>query len=46
MDNTDNISYISLGAVLSIDDSFIDLLERDIGAASIRNDDEVFVEID
>lgn len=31
MDNADNISYVSLGAVLREDDSFIDLLDSDIG---------------
>ncbi|QBF84274.1 DUF2185 domain-containing protein [Shewanella maritima] len=31
MDDADNISYVSLGAVLRVDDSFVDILDSDIG---------------
>ena len=33
MDNSENIAYVSLGAVLSKDDSFIDLLNQPTGSA-------------
>lgn len=37
MDDSDNVAYVSLGAVLSRDDSFIDLLELPAGTAFIRD---------
>ncbi|MEW9899664.1 DUF2185 domain-containing protein [Chitinivorax sp. PXF-14] len=36
-DNTENVAYVSLGAVLSRDDSFLNLLEQPVGSAFIRN---------
>jgi hypothetical protein len=37
MDDPKNIAFVSLGAVLSVDDSFRDLLESPAGSAFIRN---------
>lgn len=37
MENAENIAYVSLGAVLSKDDSFRELLDSPVGAAFIRN---------
>jgi hypothetical protein len=37
MDDIENIAYVSLGAVLSKDDSFVDLLEQPSGSAFARN---------
>lgn len=37
MSSSDNLAYVSLGAVLSKDDSFRDLLDAPSGAAYIRN---------
>ena len=37
MDNAENLSLVSLGAVLNIDDSFIDLLDSDIDVSYERN---------
>lgn len=45
MDNPENISLVSLGAVLSKDDSFIDLLESEIGTSFERNKDGIFEKI-
>jgi hypothetical protein len=39
MDDADNAAYVSVGAVLSKDDSFIDLLDAPIGAAFERDRD-------
>ncbi|MFO1456103.1 MAG: DUF2185 domain-containing protein [Steroidobacteraceae bacterium] len=36
MDNADNHSYVSLGAVLSVDDSFVGLLDSPSGSAYAR----------
>jgi len=38
MDDGANIAYVSLGAVLSKDDSFVSLLEHQTGAAFIRDE--------
>jgi len=45
MDDSDNIHLVSLGAVLTKDDSFVDLLEAPIGATFERNDAGEFVEV-
>jgi hypothetical protein len=37
MDDADNIAFVSLGRVLSNDDSFIDLLDAPVGAAFARD---------
>lgn len=37
MDDSDNIAYVSLGAVLSKDDSIIELLDQPEGSAFIRD---------
>lgn len=37
MDDADNLAYVSLGAVLSRDDSFIELLDKPAGSAFARN---------
>lgn len=39
MDNPENIAYVSLGAVLNQDDSFIDLLDQPAGSAFVRDPD-------
>lgn len=46
MDNTDNISYVSLGAVLREDDSIVHLLERESGSAFARDDNGDFIELE
>ncbi len=46
MENPDNLFYVSLGAVLSQDDSFIDLLDRKPGVAFIKDETGKFVELD
>ena len=45
MDDSENISLVSLGAVLSKDDSFIELLESDIGTNFERNENGIFEKI-
>jgi hypothetical protein len=45
MDNPDNFSFVSLGAVLSKDDSIIEILESEIGTAYKRNDEGIFEKI-
>jgi hypothetical protein len=42
MDNSENFSFVSLGAVLSRDDSIIELLEFEIGSAFERNNEGIF----
>jgi hypothetical protein len=37
MDDSANIAYVSLGAVLSRDDSFVDLLDHPAGSAFVRD---------
>ncbi len=45
MDNADNVSYVSLGAVLREDDSFISLLESEIGVAFAKDNNREFIEL-
>lgn len=45
MDDSNNSSYVSLGAVLREDDSVIDILEYESGVAFVRNKDGDFEEI-
>ena len=45
MDDPQNSNFVSLGAVLSLDDSFIDLLEAEIGSSFERNESGKFIEI-
>lgn len=44
-DNPDNFSFVTMGAVLSIDDSFIDILEAAIGSSYERNEDGIFEKV-
>lgn len=44
LDDPDNTVYVSLGAVLTGDDSFIGLLGRDVGVEFVRNGDGAFIE--
>ncbi|WP_269629826.1 immunity protein Imm33 domain-containing protein [Pelomonas sp. BJYL3] len=37
MDDADNCAYVSLGAVLNVDDAFIDLLDAPAGSAFVLN---------
>jgi hypothetical protein len=46
MDNSENTSYVSLGAVLSRDDSIVDLLESETGTSFERNENGTFTKID
>ena len=46
MDNADNISYVSLGAVLREDDSFVDLLDSDVGVEFGRDESGLLIEIE
>jgi hypothetical protein len=39
MSNSDNLAYVSLGAVLSKDDSFRDLLDSAVGSAFVRDEE-------
>lgn len=45
MDNSDNICLVSLGAVLSLDDSFIDLLDSETGTSFKRSENGRFVKL-
>jgi hypothetical protein len=38
VDNSENLQYISLGKVLNLDDSFIDLLNEPIGSEFMRDE--------
>lgn len=46
MDNADNISYVSLGAVLREDASIVHFLEREPGSAFARDENGNFIELD
>ncbi len=46
IDNPENISFVALGAVLSKDDSFVDLLNSEIGTSFERNKNRVFKKIE
>lgn len=46
MDDSNNASYVSLGAVLRQDDSILSLLDREAGVAFVRDDKGEFVELD
>lgn len=39
LDDSENSQFVSLGFILNIDDSFIDLLEKPIGSAFIRDNE-------
>ncbi|HMS67288.1 MAG TPA: DUF2185 domain-containing protein, partial [Saprospiraceae bacterium] len=45
-DNPDNFSFVSLGVVLSRDDSFINILEAEIGSSFERNEDGIFEQVE
>lgn len=45
MDDTENIAYISLGAVLNGDDSVLPLLDAPVGSAVKRNEGDQFVPV-
>ncbi len=46
MDDSNNTSYVSLGAVLREDDSFLALLERESGVAFTKDENGQFIELD
>ncbi|MGO3301147.1 MAG: immunity protein Imm33 domain-containing protein [Pseudoalteromonas sp.] len=46
LDDSKNASYVSLGAVLRQDDSIVELLENEVGAAYIKDKQGNFVEYD
>jgi len=46
MDNSENISYVSLGAVLREDDSVVDFLESPINKYFSLNEKGIFVELE
>jgi len=46
MDDSNNASYVSLGAVLREDDSFVALLEHKSGVAFVKGTDGNFIELD
>jgi hypothetical protein len=46
MDDSDNSSYVSLGAVLRADDSFLPLIERESGVAFVKDEQGGFIELD
>lgn len=46
MEDSDNSSYVSLGAVLREDDSCVTLLDREAGVAFAKDDKGNFVELD
>jgi hypothetical protein len=46
MDDENNTSFVSLGAVLREDDSFLLLLDRDVGVAFVKDEQGNFIELD
>ncbi|WP_282081450.1 immunity protein Imm33 domain-containing protein [Aquimarina algiphila] len=46
MEDLENISLVSIGSVLSRDDSFIDLLDSEVGTSFERNENGIFEQID
>lgn len=46
MDDSDNSSYVSLGSVLSQDDSIVSMLEREAGATFVRDEKGNFIELE
>lgn len=46
MDNSDNLSVVSLGAVLRKDDRCLHLLEREAEVAFVKDDQGIFIELD
>ena len=46
MEDSNNSSYVSLGAVLREDDSIIPLLEREAGVAFVKDEKGNFIELD
>ena len=46
VNNVENLSYVSLGAVLREDDSFISLLERESGVAFTKDKTGKFIELE
>uniref|UniRef100_A6VVG2 Immunity protein Imm33 domain-containing protein n=1 Tax=Marinomonas sp. (strain MWYL1) TaxID=400668 RepID=A6VVG2_MARMS len=46
MEDSDNSSYVSLGAVLREDDSILQLLEREVGVAFVKDENGNFIELD
>lgn len=45
MDDTNNSSYVSLGAVLREDESILPVLEREVGVAFVRDQNGIFIEL-
>lgn len=46
MEDSNNSSYVSLGAVLREDDSILLLLEREVGVAFVKDEKGNFIELD
>ena len=46
MDDTANSSFVSLGAVLRVDDSFLKFIEREAGVAFAKDEQGNFIELD
>jgi hypothetical protein len=46
MDDASNFSYVSLGAVLRQDDSFVSLLKHEAGIAFVKDQKGQFIEVE